>query len=152
VSNRAVLFDSLHATLTDLQRITRPVGAADAVRRAEPDRWSVADVVAHLAQIEPLMRARFVRVVTQKRPFEPHLHPDERAHDLTRPLSSLVEDFVRERRATLDYLAALAPGDWNRKFTHHSDGEQLLRQGVLALVGHDNDHLEQIATIRDSLA
>jgi uncharacterized damage-inducible protein DinB len=152
VSRRDILLDSLHATLTDLRRITRPVSEVDAWRRAEPERWSVADVVAHMAQIEPLMRARFVRVVTQERPFEPYLHPDERTHDVSHLLSALVAAFARERQATLAYLTALAPGDWNRRFIHQTDGEQLLRQGVQSLVGHDNDHLEQIATIREFLA
>jgi uncharacterized damage-inducible protein DinB len=152
LSRRDILLDSLQATLTDLQRITRPVREVDAWRRAGPESWSVADVVAHMAQIEPLMRARFARVVTQERPFEPYLHPDERTHDVRRSLAALVEEFVRERRFTLAYLAGLAPGDWNRRFTHQTGGEQLLRQGVQTLVGHDNDHLEQIATIREFLA
>ena len=79
------------------------------------------------------------------------MHPDADAHDLTRPLSELFDEFAARRAETLAFLAGLGQRDWGRPLVHQTYGPSKLRDQVQALVTHDNDHLEQIVTLRERL-
>src|SRR5262245_16782273 len=151
MSRRSVLMEALAATPRDLARLLRPVDGAAALVRPAPDEWCVADVVAHLGHIEPLYLARLRRVAEQDNPNEPYLHPDASAHDLTRPLSELFDEFAARREETLAFLAALNQRDWGRPLVHQTSGPSKLRDQVQGLVTHDNNHLEQIVTLREQL-
>jgi uncharacterized damage-inducible protein DinB len=151
MSRRSVLMEALAATPRDLARMLRPVDAATALARPTPNDWCVADVVAHLGYIEPLYLARLHRIAEQDNPREPYMHPDTSAHDLTRPLSELFDEFAARRAETLAFLAGLNQRDWGRPLVHATIGPTKLRDQVQALVTHDNDHLEQIVTLRERL-
>jgi uncharacterized damage-inducible protein DinB len=151
MSRRSVLMEALAATPSDLARMLRPVDAATVLARPTPDDWCVADVVAHLGYIEPLYLARLRRIAEQDNPYEPYMHPDASAHDLRRPLSELFDEFAARRAETLTFLAGLAQRDWGRPLVHQTYGPSKLRDQVQGLVTHDNDHLEQIVTLREQL-
>jgi hypothetical protein len=146
-----VLIESLQATPQDLARMLRPVSGDDALWRPAPDAWCIADVVAHFGYVEAPDLARLRRVVEQVNPFEPYLHPDASAHDLTRPLHELLDAFVRLRGETVAFLAGLEQRDWGRKLVHETIGPTRLRDQVQELVSHDNVHLEQIVALREKL-
>jgi hypothetical protein len=151
MSRRSVLIEALEATPRDLARMLRRVDAADALRRPAPEDWCIADVVAHLGAIEASYLARLRRIVEQDNPFEPYLHPDASAHDLSHPLADLVAAFVARRAETVAFLAGLDQRDWGRKLVHETIGPTRLRDQVQELVSHDNTHLEQIVTLRERL-
>jgi hypothetical protein len=151
MSRRSVLIESLEATPRDLARLLRPIDDTAARWRPAAGEWCLADVVAHLGQMEAPYLVRLRRVVEQDNPFEPYLHPDERAHDLTRPLADLLEAFVARRAETVAFLAGLAQRDWGRPLVHETIGPTRLRDQVQELVAHDNTHLEQLVTLRERL-
>ena len=151
MSRRSVLIESLQATPRDLARLLRPVDEAAARWRPAAGEWCLADVVAHLSYCEAPYLARLRRVVEQDNPFEPYLHPDESAHDLTRPLAELLEAFVTRRAVTVAFLNGLEQRDWGRPLVHASIGPTKLRDQVQELVAHDNLHLEQIVALRERL-
>lgn len=151
MSRRSVLIEALQATPRDLARMLGSVSDADGLWRPAPGEWCLADVVAHFGYIEPLYLARLRRVVEQDNPFEPYLHPDAAAHDLSRPLAELLGDFVRPRAETVAFLSGLQQRDWGRPLVHATIGPTRLRDQVQELVAHDNAHLEQIVALREQL-
>ena len=151
MSRRSVLIEALSATPRDLGRMLRPVGEAAALARPTPEAWCAADVVAHLAFIEPLYLARLRRIVEQDNPFEPYMHPDASAHDLSRPLAELYAEFAQRRAETIEFLQALAQSDWGRPLVHETVGPTRLREQVQGLVDHDSDHLNQLIALREWL-
>jgi uncharacterized damage-inducible protein DinB len=151
MTRRSVLIEALESSPRDLARLLRPIDAAAAQWRPAPDEWSIADVVAHLGYCEAPYLARLRRVVEQDNPFEPALLPDERAHDLARPLADLLEAFVARRAGTVAFLSGLEQRDWGRALVHATIGPTKLRDQVQELVAHDNLHLEQIVTLRERL-
>jgi hypothetical protein len=151
MSRRSVLIESLQATPRDLARMLRRVEDAAALWRPAPDAWCIADVVAHLGFMEGPYLARLRRVVEQDNPFEPYLHPDERAHDLSRPLADLLDEFARKRAEMVAFLSRLEQRDWGRRLVHETIGPTRLRDQVQELVTHDNAHLEQIVALREQL-
>ncbi|HEY3231678.1 MAG TPA: DinB family protein [Roseiflexaceae bacterium] len=151
MSRRSVLMEALAATPRDLARMLRPVDEPSARMRPLSDEWCLADVIAHLGFIEERYLARLRRIVEQDNPYEPYLHPDAGAHDLTRSLADLCAEFAARRAETLAFLADLDQRDWGRPLVHETIGPTRLRDQVQALVTHDNQHLEQIVTLREHL-
>jgi hypothetical protein len=146
-----LLIDALDGTPRDLQRLLKPVDDAASLARPSLDMWCTKDVVAHLACIEPLYLARLKRIVEQDNPFEPYLHPDASAHDLTKPLHELIAGFTAKRAETIAFLAGLTHQQWLRTCVHETYGLTKLRKQVEILIGHDNNHLAQIVEIREYL-
>ena len=151
MSRREMLMASLQATVHDLIRNLRTVDEATARRAAAPDEWSIADVVAHLGYIEPLYLARLRRIMAEDNPTVPYLHPNREAHDITRPLNTLLQEFILRRAETVLFLRELEQSDWARRVTHETWGSGRLRDHVQQLVEHDSDHLQQIITLREQL-
>ena len=151
MSRREALMSSLQATVHDLIRTLRVVDEAAARWAPDPQQWSILDVVAHLGYIEPLYLARLRRIAEQANPFEPYLHPDRSAHDLSRSLNELLQVFILRRADTLVFLRDLQQSDWARKVTHETLGAGTLRDHVQMLVDHDSDHLQQIVTLREQM-
>ncbi|HJZ48882.1 MAG TPA: DinB family protein [Roseiflexaceae bacterium] len=151
MTRRAVLIESLQSTPRDLARLLRPIDDVAGRWRPSPGEWCIADVVAHLSYCEEPYLARLRRVVAQDNPFEPYLHPDESAHDLTRSLADLLEAFVARRAETVAFLSGLGQRDWGRPLVHETIGPTRLRDQVQELVAHDNVHLEQVVALRERL-
>lgn len=144
-----MLMEALDATPRDLARMLRRVGPEAAAARPDPAGWSIAEVVAHLAELEGRYLGRLRRVVAEDNPTVPPLLPDPAAHDLARPLDEQLRAFAEGRAATLAFLGGLAQRDWARPLVHAALGPTRLREQVQALVTHDSEHLAQIATLRE---
>jgi len=151
MSRRSVLMEALGSTPRDLARTLRRVGPEQALARPDPDGWCIAQVVAHFGEVEGHYLERLRRVVAEDNPTVPALHPDPSAHALERPLAELLASFLEGRAAMLAFLATLEQHQWGRRLVHETGGPTRLRDQVQALVGHDNEHLAQIATLRELL-
>jgi uncharacterized damage-inducible protein DinB len=151
MSRRAVLIAALEATQRDLSRTLRRVSPEQARARPDPDGWCIADVVAHLAELEPRCLQRLRRAVDEENPTVAELLPEPQAHALSRSLPELLDAFGAERAATLVFLRGLEQRQWGRPLIHATLGPTRLRDQVQALVTHDNDHLAQILALRERL-
>jgi len=151
MSKRIVLLQALAATPKDLQWMFKGVVVSDVRRRPQPEAWSMADVVNHLADVEVRYLARLKRIVEEERPFLPWMHPNEAVHNLQASLPDLLSSFAEVRAGTLAYLQALPPGSWQRPAVHETLGATKLRFVVQTLVNHDTEHLSQIVEIQQAL-
>ncbi|MEN9933452.1 MAG: hypothetical protein RLZZ387_31 [Chloroflexota bacterium] len=149
MSRRAVLIESLESAPRDLARLLRPVSAEDALRRPAPDAWSIAELVAHLAYTEERMLARLRRILAEDTPTVEYIE-DPGGHDLSAPLTGLLERFVARRAETVAFLQGLDQRDWGRPLIHPRIGSTRLREQVQAIVDHDSEHLAEIAHIREA--
>jgi uncharacterized damage-inducible protein DinB len=147
-----MLIEALAGTTKDLRRLIRPVADNDAARKQAIHDWCIKDVIAHLADIEPQFRSRFTRIVEQDNPSEPFISPHPERHDLDAPTAALIDAFAAERAQTTAWLGALTQAQWLRSCTHETFGITRLRQQAEILIGHDNEHLAQIVSIREWLA
>ena len=146
-----MLIEALDGMPRDLERLTRRVDEAAALMRPAPGAWCIKDVIAHLAEVEELFRACFARIVEQDDPYEPCIHPESGEHDLGRDLRELIALFAARRASTTAYLRALNHRQWLRTCVHEVHGRIKLRKQVEFLIGHDNEHLAQIVTIRECM-
>jgi uncharacterized damage-inducible protein DinB len=151
MSKRAILIEALASMPKDLNFMLRRAEDTAVRQRLDSNEWAIADVLLHLATIEPLYLARLQRIVVEERPYLPYLHPETQPHPSPTPLAELLAAFNTARKSTLDYLHALKAGAWQRPAIHETAGETKLRFMVQMLVDHDTDHLNQIVKIQQRL-
>ncbi|BDU72291.1 DinB family protein [Mesoterricola silvestris] len=112
--------------------------------RYAPGKWSIKDLVGHLADTERIMAYRLLCVAREERTPLPGFEEDDYARAAqadARPLADLAEEFAAVRRSTLALVRGLAPGAWTRRGT--VNGKQVSPADLAYVIaGHTIHHLE----------
>lgn len=125
--------------------------SADALdRHTDPDRFTVREVIAHLADWEPILRGRIESALSEDNPAIQSYDESERAisqnYSAQDPWVAL-ENWQRERAKTADLCKSLTAEQWSRPFTHPERGRMTVETMASFLHGHDHYHLEQISAL-----
>ena len=119
-------------------------------RRPAPDKWSVAEIVAHLADVEMVVGFR-IRLVLGA-PGGPIQAFDqdswaaaEKYNDV--PISLATQAHAANRALNLRLFRALSPEQWDYFGIHSERGQESVRKMITHLAGHDLNHLRQIEAI-----
>jgi hypothetical protein len=124
-------------------------------KRPAPDKWSVGEIVAHLADAELIVAWRLRAILAA--PGTPIQAYDQDALAAARnyakhdPKKSL-EHFRVVREANLALYQALSPEQWKHHGMHAERGEETLERIAHMMAGHDVNHLQQIERILKSKA
>jgi hypothetical protein len=109
-----------------------------------PDSWSIRDVLAHLVDAETLVtRPRIEQMIRED-------HPLLAVAPLVAPAGDpeqLLAAWVAARAANLPFFRALTAEQLARTGRHPSHGVFTVRDLVIELAYHDQDHLQQIGRI-----
>jgi hypothetical protein len=140
----------LAATPKRLQRLLNSVPASKLRKRLSPDKWSIAEIVCHLADSE-LARSFRIRMIlgapgTVLQTFDQDawviaLHYDKRS------VKKALEEFRTLREANLALFRTLAPKQWKHFGIHSEHGKQILKNLLPLAAGHDINHILQIERI-----
>ena len=133
-----------------LAKLLKDVSPAKARKRSAPDRWSIAEIVAHIADTELVGGYRIRAILGQ--PGTPiigfdqdvwvtALHYDK--HDLKKSF----EQYRALREANLALLKSLTPEQWKHEGMHSERGAESVEMIVRMFSGHDINHFEQIERI-----
>lgn len=112
-----------------------------------PERWSIAEVLAHMAVIEQLYEQRARRIVLDESPLLPPYVPPEEAAVRKKTAGQHLERFVGLRRAFVFYLHSVPSTAAARTGRHHEMGAITLSQMLHELANHDLGHFRQIAEL-----
>jgi DinB superfamily len=133
-----------------LARLLKGVTPAGARKRPAPGKWSIAEIVAHLADTEVAMGWRVRMVLGQPgepiQPFDQDAWAAAMRYHKRDPRKSL-EQYRGLRQANVALLKSLAPDDWKKSAMHPERGEQTVRAIVEMTAGHDLNHFAQIERI-----
>ena len=141
--------DLLEATPGILRGLMTELSEADARWSPAPGRFSVAEVLAHLAHSEShCYRPRLERFMAETLPeFEPD---DAQMYlDLYRDADpeDAFDDFEERREDNLAFLRDLPAGAGDRRALHREYGEITLSQMLHEWALHDLGHIRQIAEL-----
>jgi len=117
----------------------------------EPGKWSVAQVVQHLADSELVWGCRLRRILAETRPALHGYDQDEWSVRLGYDeveLEDAMDLFVPLRRSNLRLLRRAGPEEMDRTAVHAERGEADLSTLIRLNAGHDLAHLRQIERIR----
>jgi hypothetical protein len=120
-----------------------------------PGKWSMRDVVQHLADSELVGGVRLRLVLAQERPpltaYDQDLWADRlRYREVA--IGEALEQFSVLRRANLRLWRELGPADLTRVGLHSERGEESLEHLRKLYAAHDLLHLRQLERIRGVLA
>lgn len=145
------LLYGLSATPALLRHLTAGLTEAQLDGRPDPDRFTIREVVAHMADWEAVCAERLHRTVTEESPELPDWDEDQAAIDGQYDQSDLAEQlalFTARRTALVAFLTARAPEDWERTSCRAGSPSNLLGLAAIQL-GHDGYHLEQLVAYRE---
>jgi hypothetical protein len=133
-----------------LAKLLRGVRPAVARKRPAPDKWSIAEIVAHISDTELVSGYRIRAILGQ--PGTPIIGFDQDTwvtalHYDTRDLKKSYEQYRALREANLALLRSLTPDQWKHAGIHNERGPESVETIVRMTAGHDLNHFEQIAKI-----
>lgn len=138
------------ATANRIERLIKGVPASKLRKRPAPDKWSVSEILAHLADTEIVGGFR-IRLILGA-PGTPITAFDQDAwvisgHYEKRDPRQSLEQFRVLREVNLALLKALTPEQWKHHGMHAERGEETVEDIVRMFAGHDVNHLRQIESI-----
>jgi hypothetical protein len=141
--------DLLEATPAILRGLMSEISDADARWKPAPDRFSIAEVLAHLSHSEGhCYRARVDRFLAEEMP---ELEPDDAQMYLELYKNGDPEEdfahFEDQRETNIELLRGLPAGAGARKAKHPAAGEITLSQMLHEWALHDLGHARQIAEL-----
>ena len=115
-----------------------------------PGKWSVLDVIQHLADAELVTSYRIRIVLTQDTPPLQGYDQDVWARDFRYrevPLREALGQLAALRAANLRLLRSLEPAQWKRAGLHSERGMETVEHIVRMMGGHDLVHRRQIERV-----
>lgn len=132
-----------------VRAICAGIDAADAKWRPDEDRWSIVEIVAHLADEETEdFRARVERTLRDPSETWPGIDPEAWAaqrHYRDRDLTAEVDRFGAERARSIEWLRGLDAPNWDSTHRHPKLGPMRAGDIMAAWAAHDALHLRQLA-------
>ena len=145
----------LRDTLAKLPRAVEGVPPNQLRKPEAAGKWSINQVLQHLADSEVVWAWRMRLILAQDRPpltgYDQDLWAD-RLHYQDADPSDALEMFDLLRRANLRLLERTSPADLKRVGVHVERGEESLEHLRRLYAGHDLLHLRQIDRIRRAVA
>ena len=143
--------DRLRIAFRNLRRLTpEQIGA-----NPEPGKWSIHQIVAHLADCELVFQTRARMIMFQNNPTLVSFDQDPWVLGWMRenePWPETLERFSVLRRSIVRLFLNSEPHDLTRYGTHTERGVQTINDYVELLAGHDINHLQQIERVRSQVA
>ena len=117
-------------------------------RRPQPDKWSVTEILAHLADTEMVYGFRLRLILGASGSPIQGFDQDAwaRFYATQDPALSLAA-WRLDRERTVRLLRGLAPKQWKSYGIHSERGRETMRRVVELMAGHDLNHLRQVRAI-----
>ncbi len=117
----------------------------------EPGKWSMRQIVAHLADSEMVAGMRLRRIMAEDHPRLEAYDQDAWATNLDyarRKTSQALETFRRIRGENYELLKDLPAGAFEREGWHSERGSMTLKQLLQLMAEHAENHAAQLRTRR----
>jgi hypothetical protein len=138
------------STAGKLKKLTSGLTPTQLKWRPEPTKWSIAEILAHLADAEIVASWRMRSVIGENgitiQPFDQDQWAsvfEYRNRDAKRSL----EVFRVLRENNLAMLSEIAPGTWDNYGMHLERGKESISHVARMFAGHDTNHVQQIEGI-----
>jgi hypothetical protein len=135
-----------------LAKLVKGVPKGKLKKRPAPEKWSVSEILAHLADSEIVggWRIRYILGANGSpiQAYDQDVWNAELHYERRDPHQSL-ETFRALRKANLAMLKTLKPEQWEKHGIHSERGKESVAHIVKMFAGHDVNHIRQIEAILD---
>ena len=136
-----------HATPQQLSHLIEGVPEAKLKARPQPDKWSPAEILAHLSEAELVATWRYRHMLEHDgqplSAYDQNLWHRLGDYPARNPQDSL-QQFRLLRQANLQMFAQLTPQEWEHHGIHAERGRMTVADLARQIAGHDLNHLEQL--------
>jgi uncharacterized damage-inducible protein DinB len=151
---RKYLIDhALNASPGIIARFCANIPDAIADQDQGPDLFTLREVLAHLADWEPIWLERMQRIVQEDSPVLPNIDEGEMAElngYATTPVEVSLEKFATGRAALTAYLASLPNDAFERSGIRPEVGTITVKDIATLVLAHDTYHIAQLARYTDT--
>jgi uncharacterized damage-inducible protein DinB len=137
----------LATQLDDTFALLRELNDEQALHAYAPGKWSIKEVIGHLADAERVFAYRILRFAradqTPLQGYEENTYVPAGEFD-RRPLAGLMAEYAAVRRATVALLAGLPAESWTRQGTANRY-PTTVRAMAWAIAGHELHHRKLLA-------
>ena len=137
-------------TARELEKLIAGAATEKLSRRPTPDKWSVNEVLAHLAEAEITSSWRYRQMLEHDGcslpGYDQNLWTRLGSYGTRKPEASL-QLFRLLREGNLQMFEKLTPAEWEKHGIHTERGRMTVRELAVQIAGHDINHLAQIKAI-----
>lgn len=140
--------------LTTLEVAIEGLYEAELRKPEQPGKWSIIEVIKHLADTELVTGFRLRMILAHDRPNIPAYDQDLWAKQLKyndAKLEEALSQLRALREANLRLLRSLTAEQWQRFGIHEERGEESVERLTKMVAGHDMVHLNQIERIKRAI-
>lgn len=137
-----------------LRKLLKGLTEKQLSRRPAPGKWSIKEIVAHLADGEVILGSRYRFIAAHDKPVIAGYDQDLFVEMLgveNATAEDLLDDFEMARMVNVGLLTRLPDEAFGRVGVHSERGEETIDTIVMLYAGHDRVHLTQVETIRTGL-
>jgi hypothetical protein len=128
--------------------VTFPGDSAFWDLRPDPDRFSPREVMAHIADWNPIFEERIVKTLTEDHPklvdFDEERFAVERNYARQDPVANLAR-FISGREELIKKVRSLGASDWERAANREGYGDMTVADQVVLISIHDAYHEKEMA-------
>jgi hypothetical protein len=144
----------LETSVREFEALIAGIADHDIRRREQPGRWSIIQVLSHLADSEVVQAYRLRMVLAHDKPTIQAYDQDAWAtrlrYDETDP-TTVLSDLRTLRAANLRLVRSLSGEERSRIGLHEERGPESISHMLRLLAGHDIFHLRQVRRIIETL-
>jgi uncharacterized damage-inducible protein DinB len=133
-----------------LAALTKGLNKKQLTRRPAPRKWSIAEILAHLADAELVIGYRMRLILASNgtiiQAFDQDAWADTFNYSRRDPKISL-ETFRALRENNLRLLSSVSPPLWKNYGQHQERGKESIDHIVRMMAGHDLNHILQVEKI-----
>ena len=138
----------LKSTPAAMLSLTASLTESDWRSKSHNSELNILELTSHLLDVEKeINHPRIQQVLSNDNPFIAGIDSDawvvERNYNQTRS-PRVLDDFIDERKKSLEILAGLSQDDWHRTARHSFFGPTSLFELVKFIAVHDMDHIRQV--------
>ena len=148
---RNYLFSALESAPALFGTLLEGLTEEEADRRPDPDRFTIREIIAHLADWDPVFLERLTRMRAEDHPTLPGYDEGQWAIDHDYAHTDWREQlalFTERRYALAAFLRSCSPEEWARTANRPEIGILTIESQALLIPLHDLYHLRQIAEWR----
>ena len=138
------------ATPKKIERLLKGASPAKLRKRPAPGKWSVAEILAHLADVEIVVGWRVRSILgapgTPIQAFDQDTWVESGHYAKRNPRGSLTQ-LRALREANLALYKSLTREQWKHYGMHSERGQESVEHIARMMAGHDVNHLQQIESI-----
>jgi hypothetical protein len=137
-----------------LEEMAASLGEARLNHKPRPDKWSMREILVHLADVELTFAFRYRQALGEDNHVIQPFDQDRWARSYgVYSAQQALRTYAALREWNLALVRSLTPEQWSRPLRHPERGEMTVRTLVETAAGHDLNHLQQLeALVNDPAA